>query len=984
MSQTNSIMLSKNQDNIEIVFTLEPHPQLGNIIQVQAVEKLASGDFSMNFSKVRIPNADFYGMTPEDKEVLNIIEEYESEKLIALFYKGKKKVKTQEFLEKYCTEEILSKHVLPYVEHRVAKILSKLKGRTIYYWGDGIVNKWLPIKVNEKQSDVVFAVERTAQGMKYYVDVFHNGKQIKLQNPENLVIVNKPANILFGKSIHFFDSLTEAKKIATFFNKPEVLIPAASEELYLNKFILPLVLSHHVEGKGIEIKVEQVDRQAKLNLMTFNSSINFALEFGYGELNYPMHSIVNGQTTLGRGANDWVISVIKRDKRWEEDKIEVLKSHGLIHKQGALFDIPRSVSIEKFVSHIIPALQEEGFLINQNGIKQPFFIGIPVLLYAVKEQNDWFDLHIIVKFGAIEVPFKKLRSHIINNNNLYTLPDGTVAIIPEEWMQKLSPILDCASETKDEIRIGKYHYSVLEGFDNIGINRTGEKLKSILDSYKKTEKIVSPKTINAALRKYQLLGLQWMVALNENHFGGILADDMGLGKTVQTLAFFEWFLLNKRPEYRMGESEPSAMIAAVNHAKIEKRTPFLVVVPTSLIHNWKDEIENFTQLNTFIYAGNQRNRYIWEYFSEYEIVITTYGTIRNDRDVFSRMQFDVVVFDEAQNLKNPTSLTVKAAAELNTKQKILLTGTPIENSTSDLWSLLNIANTGFLGSFTKFQTNFIHKIEKKNDDVKLYELKKFVAPFILRRTKEEVAKELPPRHEQIVYCDMDVEQERLYVQTKSYYRNELLKTISEKGIEKSKIHILKGLLRLRQVANHPILVNEQYKGNSGKFNIIIESLSDIVNRGNKVLVFSQFVSQLRLFKEKLNELNIEYAYIDGTIKAIDRAKQVERFQKSQDCQVFLISLKAGGVGLNLTAADYVFIVDPWWNPAVERQAMDRAHRIGREKPVFVYKYITEQTVEEKIIRLQERKKQLASNLVSIDSGTWLANIDKKDLEDILK
>ena len=264
------------------------------------------------------------------------------------------------------------------------------------------------------------------------------------------------------------------------------------------------------------------------------------------------------------------------------------------------------------------------------------------------------------------------------------------------------------------------------------------------------------------------------------------------------------------------------------------------------------------------------------------------------------------------------------------------------------------------------------------------ELKELTAPFILRRTKEQVAKELPPRHEQVVYCGMESEQAKLYDKTKSYYRNELLKTIKEKGLEKSKLHVLKGLLKLRQMANHPILAQDDFTGESGKFNLIIENLTNIVERGNKVLLFSQFVSHLRLFKNKLNELGIKYAYIDGTIPSEDRSEQVKLFQNNPEFQVFLISLKAGGTGLNLTAADYVFLTDPWWNPAVERQAMDRAHRIGRNKPVFVYKYITEETVEEKIIKMQERKQKLASDLISEDGGSWLANIETQDIEEILK
>ncbi|MBX2984853.1 MAG: hypothetical protein KF882_02650 [Bacteroidia bacterium] len=980
MIQINHHNYSKTQAKFQIVFSLESHPQLGLIIQVQAVEQLASGEFSMNFSKVRIQNAEFYGMSPDDISILKIIEEYEIEKLITLFYKGKKRIKSQEFLEKYCTSELVTQTIRPYLEKKITKILLKLQGRTIYYWGSGIVNQWIPVLVNENQSEVVFCVDRTDNGMTYYAQVFDNKKKVKIQSAKNVVIVNTPAYILIENKIHHFSSKTDARKIATFFNKEQIVVPKASEELYLNKFILPLALTHTLKTKQIEVQTVEVSKQAKINFLTFNSNFNLSLEFVYGDLTYPMHVVDDGKASLEKGAKDWIIKVFKRDKEWENLMIKELANNKINHFQGALFNLPENLSLETFISTTLPALQKKGFIINQDGIKQPFCLATPVLTYVVKDSNDWFDINIMVRFGTVEIPFKKLRTNILNNNNMFTLPDGSIAIIPQEWMQKLSPILDCATDSKDELRIGKYHYGLLEAFDNIGINRSGEKMKSMVEAYNKAIHVDVPITLKTKLRKYQQTGLQWLIALNENNFGGLLADDMGLGKTIQTLAFFEWFILNKRPESR---SQTQIFKDMHSHAESERKVPFLVVVPTSLLHNWKNEIEHFTELHHFIYAGNQRNRYIWEYFYDFEVIITTYGTIRNDRDVFGRVKFDAIVFDEAQNLKNQSSITVKAASELNAKQKILLTGTPIENSISDLWSLLNIANPGILGNYSRFQTNFIQKIEKKNDTAKRAELKELVAPFILRRTKEEVAKELPPRHEQIVYCDMEPEQEKLYEKTKSFFRNELLKTISERGMEKSKLHILKGLLRLRQIANHPVLIDENFKDASGKFNIIVENLSDIVNRGNKVLVFSQFVTQLRLFKDKFEELGIAYAYIDGAVKSETRDKEVKKFQESDTCQVFLISLKAGGVGLNLTAADYVFIVDPWWNPAVERQAMDRAHRIGRERPVFVYKYITEKTVEEKIILLQERKKQLANDLIAVDAGTWLANIDKQDVEDIL-
>lgn len=701
---------SKVQEKFEIVFSLEPHPQLGLVIQVLAVERLASGDFSMNFSKVRIQNAEFYGMSPDDIAILKIIEEYEIDKLIALFYKGKKKIKSQEFLEKICNNELIENSIRPFIEKKISKVFSKLRGRTIYYWGNGIVNQWIPVKVNENQSEVTFSVDRTDNGMVYYAQVFDGKKKINLQNAQNTVVVNNPAVILTDNAILHFSQQSDARKIATFFNKEQILIPKSSEELYLTKFILPLVLSNNVKTKGIELVNIDVKKHAKLSLLTFNSTINLSLEFVYGDLTFPMHVTENGVTTLEKGKNDWIIKINKRDREWEKQAVDELIKHKITHHQGSLFNLPNNLSLEDFITLTIPALQKKGFVINQDGIKQPFCLSSPILAYTVRENNDWFDINIMVRFGSVEVPFKKLRTNILNNNNLFTLPDGSIAIIPQEWMQKLSPILDCAADSKDELRIGKYHYGLLEAFDDIGINRSGEKMKSLGEAYRRAVNVDTPSTLKATLRKYQKTGLQWLIALNENRFGGLLADDMGLGKTIQTLAFFEWFILTKRPELR---DAPQIFRERTKSDAKEKQVPFLVVVPTSLLHNWKNEIEHFTQLSYFIYAGNQRNRYIWEYFYDFEVIITTYGTIRNDRDVFGRVKFHTIVFDEAQNLKNPGSMTVKAASELNSEQKILLTGTPVENSTSDLWSLLNIANPGILGNFSKFQKNFIQKIEKK-------------------------------------------------------------------------------------------------------------------------------------------------------------------------------------------------------------------------------------------------------------------------------
>lgn len=975
---------------LEVVFTLEPHPELGLLFQVKAVEKLSSGKFSMNSEKVRLRNADYYGLSKKEIDILKIIESYEPDALIERFYKGKKRINSSVFFEQVLTDELKNKEVRPYIEAKLIKIIKLLRDTTVYYWGTGTLNHWIPIHIQKKAAEVVFKIDRKESGMSYSCEVSHVGNNLKLQNAENTIVVAEPAHIIINGSLYHFKGDVDAKKIATFFNKKEVLVPSSSEQIYLQKFILPLAEVYDVKATGITVNALSVKRRAILKLSVYASKINLSLVFEYGDLSYPLHVVTQGKANLEKGPNDWIINVNKRDKNWEGDMVDLLEDNGLVHFQGAMFGIDPELSLENFLSQTLIHLQRIGFDIDQSELKQPFNLSQPVMSYTVSEDNDWFDLQISVRFGKFEVPFKKLRPNILNGNRFLELPDGSMAIIPIEWMQKLSPVLDCAADSGDKVRLGRFHYGLLETFDEIGVNRSGERMDAMVAAFKKAEQIKVPSTLKANLRNYQSTGLQWLVALNENKFGGLLADDMGLGKTVQTLAFFEWFILNKRPAYRIDYQKENQINSVITEAPTHltdpqkpKTIPFLVVAPTSLLHNWMDEIKKFTNLSAFVYAGNHRNRYVWEYFHDFEVILTTYGTIRNDKDVLNRVHFDVVVFDEAQNLKNPGSITAKVSADLNASQKILLTGTPIENSTVDLWSLMNIANGGLLGTFGKFQKNFIQKIEKKRDESKVKELRELTAPFILRRTKEQVAKELPPRHEQILYCSMEGEQSKLYEKTKSYFRNELMKTIKEKGMEKSKLYVLKGLLRLRQLANHPLLVDEHFIGESGKFNLIMENLQNIVVRGNKVLVFSQFVSHLKLFKEKLNALEIPFAYIDGSISSDERASEVKRFQEDEHCQVFLISLKAGGVGLNLTAADYVFLSDPWWNPAVERQAMDRAHRIGRSKPVFVYKFISQDTVEEKIIKLQERKRALADEIVSEDNAGWLSSIEQSDLEEIL-
>ena len=465
-----------------------------------------------------------------------------------------------------------------------------------------------------------------------------------------------------------------------------------------------------------------------------------------------------------------------------------------------------------------------------------------------------------------------------------------------------------------------------------------------------------PSNFKGALRPYQTAGYNWLRFLNEYQFGGCLADDMGLGKTVQTLA-----LLAHEKEENSG-------------------FPSLLVMPTSLLYNWELEARKFTpELQILVYAGSQRIKDPWR-FRGYDVVLTSYGIVRMDIDQLNQFYFNYVILDESQAIKNPSSNIALAVNKLKSKRRLILTGTPVENGTMDLWSQMNFVNPGLLGNAQVFKKQFLLPIEKQNDKDKASRLHAMIKPFILRRLKSQVAKDLPEKITNIKYADMTAEQEKVYEEVKSYYREKIMGELESAGRGSQQFTLLRGLTQLRQIANHPKLVRDDYDGESGKLENITYMLQESISENHKVLVFSQFVRHLSIIREFLDGEKIPYAYLDGATR--DRQAQVEKFQTQEECKVFLISLKAGGVGLNLTKADYVFLLDPWWNPAVEAQAIDRAHRIGQENKVIIYKFITRGSVEEKIMALQDRKLALAGELIS-NEESFMKSLGNEDIRALL-
>jgi SNF2 family DNA or RNA helicase len=532
--------------------------------------------------------------------------------------------------------------------------------------------------------------------------------------------------------------------------------------------------------------------------------------------------------------------------------------------------------------------------------------------------------------------------------------------------------------TGERIRIHKQHFSMVDDSVRAFHRETLERLEA-LSSTEALPELELPAGLNANLRSYQVEGFRWLCFLQKNGFGGCLADDMGLGKTLQAIAV----LLRSRELPRDGisgspgqEATPGEGQYSLFSGEQTKHTS-LIVVPASLLHNWAKECNRFAPgLKVLIHQGNQRNRELTN-FTYYDLVISTYHTVRQDILNLSGFHFHYVILDESQMIKNSSSKLYHAVVSLHSDHKIVLTGTPIENSLTDLWSQVNFVNPGLLGTLGFFKRNFVLPIEKKKNQEREEQLKELINPFVLRRTKEEVARELPPLFEQVRYVNMTESQKRIYEEEKSQVRNAILENLEEVGLERSSMMVLQALTRLRQIANHPDLVDDFEGEDSGKFVEVYRDIESVISEGHKILVFSSFVKHLDLFRNRLEEDGISYAYLTGSRNSQQRQKAVREFQTQGNCPLFLISLKAGGVGLNLTAADYVFILDPWWNPAAEMQALNRAHRIGQGKSVFVYRFISNDSIEEKIQRLQERKRELAETFVT--SNNPLKSLNHQEL-----
>ncbi len=964
-----------------------PHRLWGSILQLQLLEKEPGKDFYSLGEYVQNDSSTsaYQRLSPMQREVLQLLDEYSDRSLHRIFSKHKTVKQFQDQVDR----PTISNHIRPYIEKKLYAILEIARENRI------------PVFVKEKSNRNIFPEDflhlerlpatpifsfRYEEQLSYALSLIHGEHQLILKDTPVQIVSNDPTSIILGETLYFISDI-DGKKLLPFMSRDRILIPPKSEEKYFASFVRNTLRDFNTLTEGFEVRTITPSRKAELVLeMGLSNKPVWILALHYNDYiisrNSPTRRFVN---YLGEKENN-AFEKFERDEVWEQQLVNELNELGLLSGDETGFylnhkfnkadesDIYTAVN---FINENGSSLQDSGIEISQR-LSSEYYLERIELDIDSREKADWFDIYGVVRLGRLEIPFLSLKGHILAGNRAYELPDGKIFILPEEWFARYRAMFEFGKSTGERIQIHKQHFSLVDKSVRGFHTDTLEKLEA-LNKVESLPEMKLPVGLKASLRSYQEEGFRWLCFLQKNGFGGCLADDMGLGKTLQAIAVLlrskeEGTELGSRPVNQENREVGGqlTMFDAASH----KHTS-LIVVPASLLHNWSKECSRFAPaLKVLTHVGNQRNRELSN-FSYYDLVISSYHTVRQDSMQLSGFHFHYIILDESQMIKNPSSKLYNAIITLQSDHRVVLTGTPIENSLTDLWSQINFVNPGLLGTLGFFKRSFVQAIEKRKDEARGEKLKELINPFILRRTKDEVARELPALYEQVRYVNMTESQKRLYEEEKSQVRNAILENFEEVGKERSSMLVLSALTRLRQIANHPDMVEEYEGQDSGKFTEVYRNIESVIAEGHKVLLFSSFVKHLDLFKSQLEKDGIGYAYLTGSRNQKQRVEAVKNFQTNSKCSLFLISLKAGGVGLNLTAADYVFILDPWWNPAAEIQALSRAHRIGQENKVFVYRFISNDTIEEKIQGLQERKRELAETFVN--SNNPLKSLSENEL-----
>lgn len=965
-------MNENNSIHQVVAFTLHSMGHLGCFPECVVVDTDEKGIFSTQSVKITTQNKNNYKhlFDKTDEQLFLICTKLEKESIVSKVNE-KKTDSWDKLRQKYLDGKNLPRelqyikdYLIEYIETNQNAFFDLISDKPLYLPQGKFPFTWIKINIEQELPELLYCFDIQAGEINYSLNISCRKKQIDLSG--GLLVSRKRARVLLKNKIFEFEEEVDGSKLIPFFNKNLVTVVQQYMEEYIQKVILPLIPSNRIVPSGFDIitvpgmtnatlRVKELSQIQQISLFeneaidTSQKSLVFELVFEYQ--NFLFWAGQSGALTkLEKQDNSYVIYKVERDFALEQLYIDALNEIGL-DLNALVKRMPYNLGVE-WLNDNYKAIETTGIEIKfekRDSDTHQIFLGERSIFVEMKEEHDWFDIKGRVKFGSYEIPFIRILSYIRLDKHQMLLPGGEYIQIPQAWFDEYKTIAELCKIENGKAVIAKYHCvaaNTLQKNPTVALSIKDNMRRLLEQSLDKNFDL--PKNFNGELRHYQQQGYNWMRLLNELSLGGCLADDMGLGKTIQTLCLMQWM-------------------------KEQNGGLNLLVVPTSLIYNWEQEAAKFTpQIKVHVHAGNQRTRNA-EDFKNVDIVLVSYGILRRDKQFLTSIPFHYVILDEAQAIKNPQSDTAMACLSLQAKRFLTLTGTPLENSLTDLWSLVHFFNRNMLGS----QSNFTRtcKLPEKQE---LY--RQLLKPFLLRRNKSEVLTELPEKSIIVQWCDMTSEQQQFYRDIRNSYRDKFLES-KNKNDKISPVILLEGLLRLRQTANHPLLTDKTYTDDSGKFETVCQMLDEVIAIGDKVLVFSSFVEHLKLYKNYLDSKQITYCYLDGATK--DRKKEVERFQNDTDTQIFLLSLKAGGLGLNLTSANYVFLLDPWWNPAAEAQAFDRAHRMGQLNKVFVYKFISRNTIEEKIIKLQEEKLQLFDNMINSDNEI-LAHLNVNDVMKLIE
>ncbi len=876
-----------------------------------------------------------------------------------------------QFVSSQFERKVAGANIAIHMARLIAEVVDELGGHPHMFITNNFINQKVTkgelqsIHFRKEFPDMRYEIEKN--GAMLSLQLFINHKGIDIQPGAARVKMPYPHFMQVDDTLYFSTSPAAANHLQLAFELHGSLMPQARFAEIFSEHLAPVFSKYPLTIKGdgeLQVLLQKRDVVAReLYLSEIGDFVMFRPCLRYDD-DTLADLLSEGQVWE---ADDKVIRAKSHDSEEATRYIDILKA--------AHPDFKNQFRSDFFFLHYKALLDEYRFVQlftqlrdadvkifgQKNLTKLKQLPATAQVSYTVKREIDWFELNATFVFGDQSITLAQLHKRFIPASQFVDLGNGSKGSLPMDWYKRLMRIYQHGQNKDEGVKLSAFHFNVIDELfkelNDPDITEFITDRRAKLLNFRGPVPVPLPKGIKATLRSYQTDGFQWLCFLHEFKWGGMLADDMGLGKTLQMITFLKHVL------------------------KTDTQCN-LVVVPTSLLFNWENELKKFApSIKYHVYYGGARQRDT-KLFDKFHLVITSYGHMVSDAELLREYAFNYIVLDESQAIKNPVRKRYNFARLLNGRNRIAMTGTPVENNTFDLYAQLSFINPGMMGSSAQFKEHFAKAIDSKQDSVRAGELQRMVQPFILRRTKEQVATELPDKVEDVIYCEMDKAQRKVYNAHRNEIRETMLGNAQSEILTSERFKVLQALTRLRQVCNSPLLLpgNEKFIGTSVKIDTLMDHIRE--KTGNhKILVFSQFTQMLGLIQNALQKEDIKFAYLDGSCNTKQRQFAVETFQTKAECRVFLISLKAGGTGLNLMAADYEYIVDPWWNPAVENQAIDRCYRIGQDKKVIAYRMICKDTVEEKIQELQKRKKKLASDLITTDEGI-LQKLDGEELKSL--